>query len=155
MKTYRITLCKKFDEDFTDEFIKNIRLADYEEITSFTNDVKQELKESIENSLMAYIVQGESGEPLAMFGITHIEDMEGFMIWCVGTNYLIKYRREFIIMSRCIIETWRKKYRLLYNCVSAENKQAITWLKHLNAVFSEKFTIGKRNKKFMKFVIAD
>lgn len=145
--------CKKHEESFLNEFLKDIRKADIEEISAFTNDIRKELEESIQNSNVAIKVLSKDNKPLCIYGVTKIKGIEGHMIWCVGTNEMMKYKKSFVKMSKHILGNWKKQYGTMYNCVSVDNKKAIAWLKYLGANFSEPFPISGTGKNFMNFVL--
>lgn len=145
--------CKKNEEKFLNEFLKDMRKADIEEISALRNDIHKELEESLMNSSVAIKVLSPDDKPLCIYGVTEIKGVEGYLIWCVGTNELMKYKKSFVKMSKHILGNWKKQYGIMYNCVSVDNKKAIAWLKYLGATFSEPFPVGEDDKYFMKFVL--
>lgn len=153
VNNFNFLRCKKHEESFLNEFLKDIRKADIEEISAFTNDIRKELEESIQNSNVAIKVLSKDNKPLCIYGVTKIKGIEGHMIWCVGTNEMMKYKKSFVKMSKHILGNWKKQYGTMYNCVSVDNKKAIAWLKYLGANFSEPFPIGGTGKNFMNFVL--
>ena len=153
VNNFNFLRCKKHEESFLNEFLKDIRKADIEEISAFTNDIRKELEESIQNSNVAIKVLSKDNKPLCIYGVTKIKGIEGHMIWCVGTNEMMKYKKSFVKMSKHILGNWKKQYGTMYNCVSVDNKKAIAWLKYLGANFSKPFPISGTGKNFMNFVL--
>jgi hypothetical protein len=71
------------------------------------------------------------GEPAAMGGVTYSHD-DCALIWLMGTDLIRHHRREFLRASKRAVDEARRKYRVLYNWVSADNRAAIGWLKWLD-----------------------
>lgn len=156
MADFTIKKCSKDETDFIERFLPDIRPADYDELISLTGDnIKQEIIESVNYSLHAYKVESCDNKPLALYGITKVEKVDGFMIWCIGTNELKKYEKSFTKLSRNILKIWLKKYKRLYNFVSIENEKSINWLKWLGAKFQKPFAAGVKNKEFIYFILEE
>lgn len=144
--------CKNDEEKFLNEFLKDIRKEEREEILILTNDIYKELNESIKNSTIAIKVLSKDNKPLCIYGTRKIKGIEGNLIWCVGTNEIMKYKKSFVKISKHILEKWKKQYGILYNCISVENKKSFIWLKMLGAEFSEPFLVAN-NKYFRRFIL--
>lgn len=149
-----IKKCTDNETDFINEFASDIRQADYNELTSLVgNDIKKELAESIANSMYSYKAMNEKNKPIALYGITKVQGVNGYLIWCVGTNEFKNYEKTFVKLSRQIIKIWLKKYKLLYNFVSIKNRASRKWLEWLGAEFEHPFTAGIKNEKFIYFIL--
>lgn len=148
-KKYKIEPARKSEESFIRKFVKDIREIDAWELTTCSPTAEEELKESLKRSSEAYKVTDIKGRPLVIYGI--IDEYEGGLIWCVGTNSLRNYWVPFIRESDAVIDRWKKEYGLLFNAVTTGNHQAIHWLRHLGAVFGMPFEYNKR--EFMRFEI--
>ena len=62
-------------------------------------------------------------------------------------------RRQFVKMSRNVLERWQQEHGALYNFVSVENIKSIRWLKWLGAVFYEPQPMGVNGEMFQLFVL--
>lgn len=148
-KAYRIEPAKKNEEIFIRKFVKDIREVDAYELTTCSETPEEELRESLKRSAEAYKVSDIKGRPLVIYGV--IDELEGGLIWCVGTNALRNYWIPFTRESKAIISRWKKEYGILFNAVTTNNLQAIHWLRSLEAVFGEPFEFNRR--EFRRFEI--
>lgn len=156
MADYVIKQCKKDETEFIKQFMQDIRKADLDELLSLTgNNPEREIIESVSNSIKAYKGTSADNKPLVLYGITKVQNVAGFMIWCVGTNELARYEKSFIKVSHAILKTWLKKYKRLYNFTSVKNKKSIKWLRWLGATFSEPFSAGEKKEKFIYFILEE
>lgn len=154
MDKFKITKCGKCgkdEEEFIKEFVSDLRDADKKEMATFVDNPLLEITESINASIEAYKAQTLDNKPLALFGVTAVSETKGFLIWCVGTNELSKYRKSFVKISKNVLKKWLTEYKLLFNFVSLENKNAVNWLKWLGAKFEKPFKI--KNKEYIFFTL--
>ena len=88
-------------------------------------------REAVLDSLLAGLNQpgtcetivDQDGLPLAMYGST-----SGGCVWLLGSDELLKHRREFLRRSKEIINDLHVRYGKLWNAVWAGNTEHIRWL---------------------------
>lgn len=151
MDKFKITKCGKDEDKFIKEFVSDLREADKKEMATFVDNPLLEITESVNASFEAYKVETVGSKPLALFGVTAVPEQKGYLIWCVGTDELRKYRKSFVKISKNVLKKWLTEYKLLFNFVSLENKNAVDWLKWLGAKFEKPFKI--KNKDYMYFTL--
>lgn len=108
---------------------------------------------SVMTSGESYVVFDAENEPLCAFGMSAQPSGPGRLIWFLGGKRMEPRRRQFVKMSRDILERWQKEHGSLYNFVSVENVKSIRWLKWLGAVFYEPQPMGVNGELFQLFVL--
>lgn len=71
--------------------------------------------------------------------------------WLVGTNRMMRYRRELLRKSRDMITAFRGEYKLLENWVDVRNIQSIRWLRWCGFKFDEPGPFGVFGLPFVRF----
>jgi len=125
--TYRIIPAT---EPHIREIARNIRKADADEIMAASGmDPLSGLLYSADNSYEAWVA-GEPGHaPVCIFGIG---DAAGIAApWMLGTDGMLKYRKELIRDARVWIERWTNHYGFIGNIVDARNTTHVRWLRHM------------------------
>lgn len=144
------------DYQLIDEFCDNMRQVDINEIYAASgNNPKQEIIASLQLSEYTYMARDKhTGRVICMFGIGERKNgINGRIIWCLGTNLLDNYKREFLANSAKVLETWAEKYGQLYNFVDVRNDKTIRWLEWLGAKFGEPFKFGINGEEFIYFCL--
>lgn len=135
-----------------EELYGNLRDVDSREISAWTWDVAQEVRESIFMSDEAWAAREKrSGALIAVWGKREIQGKPGRLIWCLGTEKVKRHFLPFALESRVILKRWARKYRRLYNAVGAFNEDALKWLAWCGAEFLEPFEL--EGEKFYPFEI--
>lgn len=135
------------------ELAELLRPADRREILAFTDDVKQEIMDSINSSDECWAAFTKEGRNvIAVWGIRKIKGINGRLIWCLGTYQVSRYWLPFSLMSKRILNKWAGRYQRLYNNVGSFNADAIKWLKWCGATFGHEFLINDK-EYFIPFTI--
>lgn len=95
------------------------------------------------------IIDGD--KVVGMFGVVPTEHFAS--IWMLGSDDLQDISISFLRECRGVVEMFNKKHHLLANCVSAENKLHIKWLRWCGFKFiklHERY--GYEQKPFYEFV---
>lgn len=134
-----------------DAFEKKLRAADRRELVAVHGNEFQAIVQSVTTSEEAYRVTGENGEPLVLYGKCAPENLPGRLIWCMATDELKPYQREFARVSKRILRKWADEYGILWNAVGDWNEPAKRWLKWCGAEFGKPLEMG--GEKFVRFYI--
>ena len=141
------------DNDILVKISDNMRDIDVKECigVGFHNQY-QALLESVNASTNAYAVFYDD-VPMGAFGINTKRDDLGCMIWFLGVKGLEKHKKQFLTISKIILELWQKEYGQLYNFVSAENENCIKWLTWLGAVVHDAEKLSCTDEDFCLFIL--
>jgi len=95
----------------------------------------------VEYSVEKVTMIGAKGEIIAMLGVVpefkpDATTNQG-IIWALGSPHQFKYSRQFLKMSKNILEKWLQKYSYLENFVDVRHTRSIRWIRWLG------FTIGR------------
>jgi len=111
-----------------------LRQADLDEIKANCGlDPKDALMVGFECSSQCY-TGVYNNNPFIIFGATPTTEGVG-ACWALGSDDLLKARREFLRQSEYWIDKLHEEYPLLFNYVDARNTVHIRWLKWLNFKF--------------------
>ena len=87
-----------------------------------------------------------NNEPCVMFGLVKCDILSGKgVLWMLGTNNSLKYRRKFLINTPPVIDEMLSICPYLFNYVHAKNEVSIKWLKWLG------FRVEKQSKPYGAF----
>lgn len=131
----------------------NMRDEDRRECEALGRTPKDALRTGLKCSLEAFTALGESGKPVAMFGVVPVSLMSRLgRVWFLGSDDVFRYSRQLLEQGPGIIASWLETFALLENIVAADNVKAIRLLKHWG------FTVGgkpesHRGVEFLPFVI--
>ena len=139
------------DWNWLDAFEKKLRAADRRELIAVHKNAFQAIVQSVTTSEDACCVTGAKNEPLVLYGKCKVDNLPGRLIWCMATDDLGPYRREFARVSRDILQKWADEYGILWNAVGDFNEPAKRWLRWCGAEFGEPMEIG--GEKFVRFYI--
>ena len=141
-------------EEEINYLVENLKREDQAEADLIYGEGKtrEVLIASLNLSKEAYIVRGESGTPIWVFGIENIETERGYCVWLVSTEESYQYKREFLIHSKRIVNEWKEIYGKLYNCIPVEYKKALRWVQYLGATFLEEVEHNGGKVQFYEIV---
>lgn len=132
----------------------NMRKADAVEVWASSHMTPLEALES-SVKLSDYVTVAYAGDiPLVIFGL-----IKGTMLsrngipWLLGTEYALKYRREFLLKTPGVIKEMLDICPTLSNYVHDANRVSIRWLKWLGFTIDEPEAIGKNGEMFHRFHI--
>ncbi len=135
---------------YAKELARNMRKQDIDELQALgITDIENEIVLSVKNSKESYVALDGKGSVIVMYGI--VEREPGGMVWCMGTDLFLKYRKSFVKECIGVFKGWRKKYPVLWNMVSKENTASIRWLKTFGTKFEKGYMIN--GHEFWKFEI--
>lgn len=137
--------------DWLMEFEGSLRDEDRRELIASNGDVWTAIDVSILNSEVCYRVTGDKGQPLVLYGRCAVQNTAGRLIWCLATEYLKPYEREFARVSRKILQEWAEEFGILWNAVGDFNEPAKRWLLWCGAEFGKPLTMG--GETFVRFYI--
>lgn len=94
------------------------------------------------------------GEPLVMFGLAQRDLLTGSgVIWMLGANSSLKYKREFFIQTKPVINEMLNICPRLCNMVYSKNINSIQWLKWLGFTIEDPIPHGPDDELFHRFHI--
>lgn len=132
-------------------FERNLRPADRRELIATHKNAYLAIVQSVTTSEEVYRVTGAKGEPLVLYGKGTEENMPGRIIWCMATNDLKPYQREFARVSKKILQEWAAEHGILWNAVGDFNEAAKRWLIWCGAEFGQPLELG--GEVFVRFII--
>lgn len=95
-----------------------------------------------------------NGEPLAMLGLVKRDVLTGSgVVWMLGANRSMNYKREFFRQSRPIINEMLTICPRLCNMVHEKNTSSIRWLKWLGFAIDEPVPHGPDGELFHPFFL--
>ncbi len=136
--------------DLLDRVALDVDEADYRELQSVTGlDGKSECVHlCCLNSTRTRIgIVGD--EVIGMFGIVDADELA--CPWMIKTKHFSGNSLSAMRDAKGQIETWRKKYSLLFNWVHGENESAQNWLDTLGFKLAEPAPHGARGDDFVYF----
>lgn len=98
-----------------------------------------------------FLVFGENGEPIAIYGIVKYPIDELHAAWMVGTTKLKNYKKELITTGFKEIHRFIKEYGPVTNYISIDNDESRRWLLKAGAVFDAPF--NENGITWQQFVI--
>lgn len=134
-----------------DAFDNDLRPLDKRELIAAHGRPYTAILRSLISSEEAYSVTGANGEPLVLYGKCAEKNLPGRLIWCMATNAMKPYEREFARVSREILRAWAAEHGILWNAVGDFNEPAKRWLRWCGAEFGQPLEIG--GEPFVRFYI--
>lgn len=114
---------------------------------AYTSVTKCAMHEFCDN----FLVFGEKGEPIAIYGIVKYP-IDGLRaVWMVGTTKLKNYKKELITTGFKEIHRFIKEYGPVTNYISIDNESSRRWLLKAGAVFDAPF--NENGITWQQFVI--
>ena len=86
-----------------------------------------------------FLVFGENGEPIAIYGIVKYPIDGLHAVWMVATTKIKNYKKELITIGFKEIHRFTKEYGPITNYISIDNNESRRWLKKAGAVFGTPF----------------
>lgn len=115
---------------------EHLRPIDKKELQgAYTSATKCAMHEFCDN----FLVFGENGEPIAIYGIVKYPIDGLHAVWMVGTTGLKKYKKELVTIGLNEISRFIKEYGPIMNYISIDNNESRRWLKKADAVFGTPF----------------
>lgn len=107
--------------------------------------------ESYESSLYTWTIMSRD-KPIGMFGLASISLLGDTGIpWLLGTDDMLKIRRQFIRESKSHVDFMLKVFPKLTNLVHVENLASIRWLKSVGFVLQDAIPAGPFAAMFYPF----
>ena len=130
----------------------NMRRADVVEVMASgdysPSEALEMSMELSEFSSVAFI----NDQPCAIFGLTQGDILTGTGVpWMLGTENVVKYRRQFLNNSKQVIDDMITLCPKLVNHVHADNEVSIHWLRWLGFTIDEPAPYGVNDELFHRF----
>ncbi len=133
-------------------FAAHLRAADVREVEAYGDgDASRQVVLSQENSEGCWMVYDKDHRPIVFFGRVKPKDGRGRLIWCLATDGMKAYEREFAVVSKRILANWAESYDVLFNAVGRFNVAAMRWLRWCGAIFYDPFLVN--GEEFIRFYI--
>lgn len=128
-----------------DLFAPLIRKPDRFEVLRMGRFVDEALRTSVLCSVSSWVAL-DGNRPLCMFGVEYsglLTPRVG-LPWLLGTDALNCHKREFMRLSRLMLDMWKPDYDALYVSVDAAYGASLRWLVWLGFrfMFAETTVIG-------------
>lgn len=116
---------------------EHLRPIDKKELQgAYTSVTKCAIHEFCDN----FLVFGENGEPIAIYGIVK-HPIDGLhAVWMVATTEIKNYKKELITIGFKEIHRFIKEYGPVTNYISIDNNESRRWLLKAGAVFGTPFS---------------
>lgn len=115
---------------------EHLRPIDKKELQgAYTSVTKCAMHEFCDN----FLVFGENGEPIAIYGIAKYPIDGLHAVWMVGTTEIKNYKKELITIGLDKISRFIKEYGPVTNYISIDNSESRRWLLKAGAVFGKPF----------------
>ena len=131
----------------------NMRFEDVEELRVSSGETPlRALMNSFDVSDQTITGLTPSGEAVGIFGIGPICRVTGKGApWMLGTDKLLKYRRELLLDPPAALEGMLDLYPRLENYIHVKNKKSVRWLKRLGFKMDKPITLPTSGEDFMRF----
>lgn len=98
------------------------------------------------------VVAHINDEPVCVLGLNRRDFVSGIGVpWMLGSNSVMKYKREILLYSPKIIREMLSLCETLINYVHTDNKMSIRWLKWLGFKIDDPQPAGINGELFHKF----
>lgn len=115
-------------------------------------DVRGILEASVRASQESWVAITPYGEPVAIFGLTPVSLLGGQACpWMLGTDTLVQYGRDVVVLGRRFARQWNSRYDQLFNYVDARNLRSIAWLRHSGYAVFDAQPYGLNGEPFHRF----
>lgn len=129
-------------ESIAKELYENIRFADQLEMVQLHRDSWQYVLDSMLSSDILYQARDEAGRLLCLTGTAPIDGDLYSCVWCLGTKELSRHKRDFVAYGKILMKEFLACRHALKNYIGIENKEALTWIKHMGAEFMDPIKLG-------------
>lgn len=134
---------------------ERLRDADLREVQAASGlEPHVALRYSYELSGLACTIVGDQGHPVALFGVSPIDDVTG-CVWLLSSDELTKGKlgRQFVRECRSHFDRLNDYRPLLTNFVDERNTVHIRWLKWAGCHFIQRCEkYGVEHRPFLEFV---
>lgn len=128
----------------------NLREADRQEAeASGEHDVLEVFRMGTERG-RTWAVLTPEGEACLVGGVVPDGPSMG-LVWMMGTDAIMKHRKEFVRRSRSYVDALHQIHPILTNMVHAKNRRHIQWLRWAGFVFTRRITLSN-GEEFINFV---
>lgn len=140
--------------DMIESIAEDMRQADADEVwASNRHTPLQSLMKGWENSHYSTVAMC-NGQPLVMIGLVRRDLItERGVVWMLGANKAMKYRRDFLLQTKPIIDEMLVICSYLYNMVYIKNTRSIQWLKRLGFTVDNAIPYGPAGEMFHPFYL--
>lgn len=129
-------------ESIAKELYENIRFADQLEMVQLHRNSWRYVYDSMLSSDILYQARDKSGKLLCLAGTAPIDGDLYSCVWCLGTKELSLHKREFVAYGKVLMKEFLMRKHALKNYIWSENKEALTWIKHMGAEFMNPIKLG-------------
>lgn len=140
----------------TDELVHqiadNMRKEDVQEVWASNHHTPLEsLMKGWVASDFTTVVTGDDG-PIAMIGLVKRDVLSGSgIVWLLGTTESVKYRKQFLTLTKPVIDEMLTICPRLCNMVHAKNRTSVRWLKWLGFHLDDPIPHGPDKELFHRF----
>lgn len=142
----------KATAEHIDPIAENMRQADAIEVWFAGHRTPHEaLLDGFNMSVKAWTII-EDGTPIGMFGVSSASILGNVGIpWLLGTDAMLKIRRQFIRESMSYIDKMLALYPVLTNFVHVGNIASLRWLMWMGFDFDGPINAGPEDAEFFRF----
>lgn len=127
--------------------VKHMRDGDVQELRELGCDNPEETVFRSARHSDACFVAYRDGLPAAVFGVGPSATLGRVGVpWLLGTDAVVTGARYLIADGREVVRSWQRRYILLQNVVSVNNKVSVRWLSRLGFTFGEPFATPYRGQ---------
>ena len=144
----------KHDEELSFFYLK-IKKTIIEELKGFgiTNYINF-LKKGLAECEAGFIGRKEDGEIICVFAVQkYSKEVDAYPLWFVGSDYLPKHAKSFVIYTLLVLRELKGKYKNFYTAKMAEDKVGLRWLKYLGFKVISENVIESTGKKFYNLIL--
>lgn len=114
------------------------------------SDPKQSLIDAVAKSYESWTYL-HNGKVFAIGGICEGEDGSG-IIWQLGSDEVAKHRKDFLLVSRELVDGYKEMFELIHNFVGQNSHESKRYLRWLGFVIDPGIvTVGSRQVPFQYF----
>ena len=135
-----------------DPIATHMRAADVTEVWLAAHKTPhQAMQDGFNMSVKAWTIM-QDGVPIGMFGVSSVSVLGNTGIpWLLGTDAMLKIRRQFIRESMRYLDEVMALYPRLVNFIHAGNVQSLRWLMWMGFDFEGPVKAGPDGAEFFKF----
>lgn len=135
----------------------NLRDADKIEweALSGSTDILAAIRASAAGSTEYTIAYDPEGNPAAIYGLSKRIDRSA-VIWCVGTDAIVRYPLTFLRQSKKQLRVWARDYPdidAFWNIIHAGNTVHLKWIEWLGGELLPECPLGPQKEPFVPFLL--
>lgn len=132
----------------------NMRDQDVAEVWASSHQTPMEALMTGWNDSEYSVVITVNKKPAAMVGILRRDVLSGIgIVWVLGTDEIVRYKKQFLIHSKAVINELLTLSPKLYNYVHVKNTVSVEWLRRTGFTLEPEEPFGPDNEMFQKFYI--